>query len=586
MRRTRTTWLIFAGALLAAAGTVGWLTLGVLKAERLAEQMQQQALLDSKVRVALWRLDAVAAPLLALESSHSEFLPANEGAPQLSTRLIKGAVQRDQHGNWSVRPLRKSAGLDPQKLHDALAHSNWWQSLVDPLESSPTGQQNPTSDGLLIANALAEYVDWPKKALSQLNKRNFTQQTPIIETQVASKGAVTIQREDLAARQQLVGQVGQLAIGSLNQAQVPSVGSGNESHLNCVVGPYSSIWVGTELLLARKVRWTTNQKVVVECRILDWPKWESLLTSQIADSFPQARLVPRWPVTTVTNSTERAAEWQMVSLPIGFEPQVIMVESGWSRPLVVAWVMLGLAALAVGWLLWQTQSLSERRAAFVSAVTHELRTPLTTFRLYTEMLSEGLVPDTEQQRTYFRTLACEANRLTHLVENVLSFARLERGRTTARHESWTVGALLERCESRLIQRVAETSLQWSCEIEDAVRDVVLLTNVTAIEQVLFNLVDNACKYATESNDPRLLLKARREGEAVLITLRDFGPGLSESAHKTLFTAFEKSSAHAAETAPGIGLGLSLSRRLARDLGGDLRCVPGVSPGVMFELWLR
>ena len=73
-------------------------------------------------------------------------------------------------------------------------------------------------------------------------------------------------------------------------------------------------------------------------------------------------------------------------------------------------------------------ALSERRAAFVSSVTHELRTPLTTFRMYADMLARGMVPDAERRQQYLETLRTEAERLTHLVENVLSYARLERGR--------------------------------------------------------------------------------------------------------------------------------------------------------------
>ena len=73
-------------------------------------------------------------------------------------------------------------------------------------------------------------------------------------------------------------------------------------------------------------------------------------------------------------------------------------------------------------------SLSERRGAFVSAVTHELRTPLTTLRMYTEMLADGMVPDEPRRRSYLQTLRAEADRLGHLVENVLAYSRLERNR--------------------------------------------------------------------------------------------------------------------------------------------------------------
>ena len=84
-------------------------------------------------------------------------------------------------------------------------------------------------------------------------------------------------------------------------------------------------------------------------------------------------------------------------------------------------------------------ALSERRGAFVSAVTHELRTPLTTFRMYAEMLAEGMVPSPEARQKYLETLRREADRLAHLVENVLQYARLERGRPGGRRENVTAG---------------------------------------------------------------------------------------------------------------------------------------------------
>jgi signal transduction histidine kinase len=235
--------------------------------------------------------------------------------------------------------------------------------------------------------------------------------------------------------------------------------------------------------------------------------------------------------------------------------------------------------------MFETLSLSERRAAFVSAVTHELRTPLTTFRLYSEMLSDGLVTDPGQQQTYFRTLHREANRLMHLVENVLSFARLERGRATARNETLKGGDLIERCASRLQQRVAETPLTLTIQISDNARIAQVTTNAMAVEQVLFNLIDNACKYAKDANDPRVVCDVNVNGGQLRVRVLDFGPGLSHAARQTLFQPFQKSSSQAAESAPGIGLGLALSHRLARELGGSLTCTANLPTGLCFELRL-
>src|ERR1043165_39773 len=104
-------------------------------------------------------------------------------------------------------------------------------------------------------------------------------------------------------------------------------------------------------------------------------------------------------------------------------------------PLMAAWACIELTIVATAVTLRGIVSLSERRGAFVSAVTHELRTPLTTFKMYSEMLASDMVRDAQKRRQYLETLCSEANRLSHLVENVLAYARLERGSARGRVET-------------------------------------------------------------------------------------------------------------------------------------------------------
>src|SRR5690606_34545180 len=150
--------------------------------------------------------------------------------------------------------------------------------------------------------------------------------------------------------------------------------------------------------------------------------------------------------------------------------------------------------------------LSERRAAFVSSVTHELRTPLTTFRMYAEMLSEGMITGEAERRRYLDTLRVEADRLTHLVSNVLAYARLERTSPDARMETISVEQLLDVATSRLSDRAAQKDLTISREPTDDVLDVAVQADPAAVEQILFNLVDNACKYAAQADNRTLHLK--------------------------------------------------------------------------------
>jgi signal transduction histidine kinase len=345
-------------------------------------------------------------------------------------------------------------------------------------------------------------------------------------------------------------------------------------------GPLQAVWVGPALLLARRVR--VEEGTFLQGCWLDWDAIRLDLQSSSIDLLPHARLEP------VPRPGLMAPARMLASLPVRLisDPPTSAPEARWSPirlSLWIAWACLALVAVAVASLLHGAVALSERRATFVSAVTHELRTPLTTFRLYAEMLEEGMVTGLDNQRTYLKTLRTEADRLGHLVENVLAFARLERGRASDGRESIAPGDLLE----RLVPRLAHRAQQSGMELQVAPRapDGQLRIDVSVVDQILSNLVDNAVKFAGTATDRRIHLDVTRAGRWLTASVRDHGPGVAPEIARRLFRPFSKSARDAAQSAPGIGLGLALSRRLARAQGGDLRLQTCGSSGACFELTL-
>ena len=161
----------------------------------------------------------------------------------------------------------------------------------------------------------------------------------------------------------------------------------------------------------------------------------------------------------------------MAALPIRLVPGAVAVdgEKSWSPlmiSLLAAWICLFMTAAAIVGLLWGVMRLSARRASFVTAVTHELRTPLTTFQMYAEMLAEDMVPEESQRKQYLNTLRAEAVRLTHLVENVLAYARLERGRLDRRLETVSLGELIGSMQNRLADRAAQAGMELVVENDE------------------------------------------------------------------------------------------------------------------------
>ena len=286
------------------------------------------------------------------------------------------------------------------------------------------------------------------------------------------------------------------------------------------------LWVEGNLILARRVS-AARQELVQGC-LLDWAEIRELLSDVVGDLLPAATFEPAPRDAAVDPSRMLAA------LPLRIVPGELPAEAppGLSPLLVsllVAWACMLATAVTIACLLAGILRLSNRRASFVTAVTHELRTPLTTFQMYVEMLAEGMVPDAEQHRHYLKTLQAEAGRLTHMVENVLAYARLERGRADGRLESIGLGLLLDRVQGRLVQRAESAGMEIVVEGESSARPQCVRANVSAVEQILFNLVDNACKYAAAAADKRIRVELRSLATGGEIRVRDHGPGLPPAA---------------------------------------------------------
>lgn len=352
-------------------------------------------------------------------------------------------------------------------------------------------------------------------------------------------------------------------------------------------GVMQPIWIEDNLILFRRI--DGKGEPFFQCCWLDWPEIQSALKNEVADLLPEVGFEP------VKADTDLNIGTALTTLPVQLivDSQKLLSTlsmkgnasindgSGLKMALLLSWLGLGLAAIASALLLSGVMKLSERRATFVSAVTHELRTPLTTFRMYSEMLAEQMVPPDKQQE-YANTLKLQADRLSHLVENVLQFARLERSSAKLSTEKVVVSELLERFSSRLAERTDEAEMKLTLEVDKSVANALIETQPASIEQVLFNLVDNACKYARPSSQNLIEVDCRPVGKTLRFSVRDYGPGVAPKFKKTMFQPFSKSDLEAANSAPGVGLGLALCQRMARSLGGRLYHEP-CEDGAMFVL---
>ena len=519
----RGVWAAYAACRMVAAAALAALTHRALEADRSEAAARQEAAVEENVRLALWRIDSALAALVARETANVR-----------ATRLVPPVVETfaiDAAGRR--RTLATAADRDSVRF-DAAA-------LVARLPEPPTGDAPAAGvDATLLTGLPAQQA---RNAFELQARRQALQQ-------------------NYAAQQQIVEPAGGGAAAPL--------------------AALSAVWAGDALVLARRVPRGADGDAVEGC-VLDWPRLRADLLATIADLLPEATLEP------VKDAAPAIDQRLLAAIPARLVPGEMprLAPAGWSPmlgTLAAAWGAMAVAAAAVGALLASVLALSERRAAFVSSVTHELRTPLTTFRLYAGLLEEGMVPPAEVPG-YHATLRREADRLTHLVENVLAYARLERGRHAARLVPVSVGDLLAQATARPAERAAQAGFEWRLEADDATRRLTVDTDPAAVEQVLFNLVDNACKYGRSGGHAAIALTASPRGRSLAIAVRDHGPGVTVREAARLFEPFRKSARDAAESTAGVGLGLALSRRLARQMGGDLVHDPPADGGGRFVLIL-
>jgi signal transduction histidine kinase len=242
------------------------------------------------------------------------------------------------------------------------------------------------------------------------------------------------------------------------------------------------------------------------------------------------------------------------------------------------------ASLAGGLLLLrQAQRSGEearQKTSFVANVSHEFKTPLTTIRLYSELLEQGRVPDEERRGEYLRTIGRETQRLARLVNNALDFSRLEQGRKRYQLEPVELVAELSRLLDTQLPRFAEAGLALRRELPGA--PLTATVDRDAVEQVVLNLLDNACKYAAGGGEVIVALAPRAGGSAELRVL-DRGPGVPPEHRERIFEKFHRVDETLTAEKHGAGLGLSIARQLARGLGGELRYEPRAGGGSAFVL---
>lgn len=222
---------------------------------------------------------------------------------------------------------------------------------------------------------------------------------------------------------------------------------------------------------------------------------------------------------------------------------------------------------------------NDAKSTFLASMSHELRTPLTAIIGYEELLADGITgPVTDSQRQQLGRIKASATHLLGLIDEILTFSRVEAGSEHAEMDVVPVRTVLEDAASLVAPLVTDRGLTLRVEMPSD--EPCICTDAQKLRQILVNLLSNATKF-TECGD--ITLSARRAKRQVHFCVQDTGIGIPPQHLQQIFEPFWQVDQRANRRVGGTGLGLTVSRRLAQLIGGDLSVESHVGTGSTFTL---
>jgi two-component system, OmpR family, phosphate regulon sensor histidine kinase PhoR len=238
--------------------------------------------------------------------------------------------------------------------------------------------------------------------------------------------------------------------------------------------------------------------------------------------------------------------------------------------------------LAVVWLSVRAERrASQMKSDFIANVSHELKTPLSLIRMFGELLATGKHQGEGMTREYGGIITRESERLAHLIDNVLDFARLERGKASYSFAEGRLEEVVERALDVFRHRLEKEKLRLRTEIEPRLPPVRM--DEDAMTLVLLNLVDNAVKYAGDGGE--VSVRLRRAPGAVQLAVSDHGVGIAPEEQQRIFERFYRATAARTRNVRGSGIGLALVKHIAEAHGGRVEVESAVGRGSTFTVTL-
>lgn len=317
---------------------------------------------------------------------------------------------------------------------------------------------------------------------------------------------------------------------------------------------------------------------------------QSLINDQISLTNASAEILlpakePLWPLPFLTIPAGKyLPNWQLALHLEGPDPFAAAADKQiasylWTGMLVI--VVISILALVLARHVGRQMKLTRLKSDLIATVSHELKTPLSSMRVLVDTLLEGRCRDGHQEREYLQLIAKENVRLSRLIDNFLTFSRMERNKKAFEFADVGVDDIIRAAQDAVRDRFESPGCHFDVEIAPNLPTIT--ADQDALVTVLLNLLDNAFKYSAD--EKHIVLRAYAANGTICLEVEDNGVGLSRRAVRKIFDRFYQVDQSLSRETGGCGLGLSIVKFIVDAHGGTIAVSSQPGKGSTFTVKL-